>query len=41
MNNNDYIIKLLNFQDKYIEITKIEYKNNIYYIYIDQIKNVA
>lgn len=40
MNNNDYIIKLLNFQDKYIEITKIEYKNNIYYIYIDQIKNV-
>ena len=41
MNNNDYIIKLLNFQDKYIEITKIEYKNNIYYIYIDHIKNVA
>ncbi len=39
MNNYDYILKLLNFQDKNIKILKINFIDNIYYIYIDQIKN--
>ena len=34
MNNYDYILKLLNFQDKNIEIIKIYFFNNNYYIYV-------
>lgn len=39
MNNNDYTLKLLNFQDKNISIIKIELINNIYYIELHQNKN--
>ena len=38
MNNYDYILKLLNFQDKNIILNNVEFKNNIYYIHIEQIK---
>lgn len=39
MNNNDYTLKLLDFQDKHILITKVEFINNSYYIDIVQIRN--
>ena len=39
MNNNDYTLKLLNFQDKNISIIKIELINNTYYIELHQNKN--
>lgn len=41
MNNYDYILKLLNFQDKNIEITKIDYVDNVFYIYANQLKDSA
>lgn len=39
MNNYDYILKLLNFQDKNIEIIKIDFVDNTYYIYVNQQKD--
>ena len=39
MNNYDYILKLLNFQDKNLEIVKIDFIDNIYYIYVNQKKD--
>ena len=38
MNNYDYILKLLNFQDKNLEIVKIDFIDNIYYIYVNKKK---
>ncbi len=38
MNKYDYITKLLNFQDKYIEINTYEFKNNTHYIHLIQTK---
>ena len=40
MNNYDYILKLLNFQDKNIEIIKIDFVDNTYYIYVNQQKDL-
>lgn len=40
MNIKDYTLKLLNFQETNIVIKKVELVNNVYYIYIDQIKDV-
>lgn len=39
MNNNNYILNLLNFQDKNIKLTDIKFTNNIYYISLEQIKD--
>lgn len=39
MNNNDYTLKLLNFQGKHTLITKVKFVNNSYYIDINQIRN--
>ena len=36
----DYTLKLLNFQEKNIVIKKVELVNDVYYVYIDQIKDV-
>lgn len=36
----DYTLKLLNFQEKNIVIKKFELVNDVYYVYIDQIKDV-
>lgn len=38
MEQNDYIINLLNIQDKHIIFHKIEFVNNIYYIYLLEAK---
>ena len=39
MNNYNYIIKLLNFQDINIKLEKIIFENNVYFIYLQQLKN--
>lgn len=39
MNNYDYTLKILNIQDKYITLEKVEFINNIYYIHLIQSKN--
>lgn len=39
MNNINYIIKLLNIQDKYINIYNIEFINNTYLIYAEQLQS--
>ncbi len=39
MNNYDYIIKLLNFQDNNsIKFKKIDFENNTYFIFLEQLK---
>ena len=38
MNNTNYTLNILNFQDKNIILNNVEFKNNIYYIHIEQIK---
>lgn len=38
MNSNNYILKLLNFQDKYIEISNINFINGCYHIDLIQLK---
>ena len=39
MNNIDYITKLLNIQDKHINIYNIEFTNNTYFIYAEQLRS--
>lgn len=39
MNNIDYITKLLNIQDKYINIYNVEFINNTYFIYAEQLRS--
>lgn len=38
MNNTNYTLNILNFQDKNIILNNVEFKNNIYFIHIEQIK---
>ena len=39
MNNNNYTLNLLNFQDKNLNLIKVEFINNTYYISIEQLKD--
>lgn len=39
MNSINYIIKLLNIQDKYINIYNVEFINNTYFIYAEQLRS--
>lgn len=38
MEQKNYIINLLNIQDKYIVLIKIEFKNNSYFIFLSESK---
>ena len=38
MEQKNYIINLLNIQDKHLVLIKIEFKNNTYYIYLSESK---
>ena len=39
MNDYNYTLKILNFQDKNTILKNIQLTNNVYYIYLEQVKD--